>query len=211
MDSTFLFNRWQQSKSDVFWGEIAACDHVVQVYDNDNIFIDSLAGFVGGGVNAGDSCIVIATPSHIQMLEKRLTDFGLHPESLKGERYFPFDAIETLDKFMVKDWPNERLFNRAVKEVFENAGFPKRRVRAFGEMVALLWALGLKEATIELEHMWNKFCQHNPFCLFCAYPKNGFTQDMNESLSHICCTHSKVINGSKKQIAEVSYREISPN
>ena len=203
------YSNWQHCKSDVFWGEIAPYDHVVQIYENDHIFIDSLAGFVGGGINAGDSCIVIATPVHIQLLEKRLTDFGVHPESLKGDRYFPLDAVETMDKFIVGDKANEELFNNTIIDVLAKAGFPKKKVRAFGEMVALLWALGLWDATIELENLWNKACKEKLIGLFCAYPQKGFTQNINDSVSRICCAHSKLIDGSKKQLSDVSYREIS--
>ena len=202
---------WQQSRADIFWGEIAPCDHVVQIYENDNVFIDSLAGFVGGGISAGDSCIVIATQAHLKALEKRLTDFGVHPESLKDDRYFPLDAEETLSKFMVDGWPNEKLFNETVSSVLSKAGFRKRRIRAFGEMVALLWAQGLNGATVQLEHLWNKFCEEKSFCLFCAYPKSGFTEDINNSFAKICCAHTKMIDGSRKQIAQIIYKDILPS
>src|SRR5688500_19228341 len=52
-----------------------------------------------------------------------------------------------------------------------------RSVRAFGEMVAVLWANGHNGATVRLEHLWHAFCQSEAFSLFCAYPKTGFTQD----------------------------------
>jgi len=29
-----MHSDWQQSKADIFWGEIAPCDHVVQIYEN---------------------------------------------------------------------------------------------------------------------------------------------------------------------------------
>jgi hypothetical protein len=209
VDRTTKDADWQQCKADIFWGEIAPCDHVVQIYENDDIFIDSLAGFVGGGINGGDSCIIIATQIHIQALENRLCDFGIHPESLKGERYFPLDAEETLSKFMVDGWPDEKLFNETVSSVIGKAGFRKRRIRAFGEMVALLWAQGLNGATVQLEHLWNKFCEQKSFSLYCAYPKSGFTENIHDSFSKICCAHSKMIDGTKKQISQVIYREIS--
>jgi hypothetical protein len=208
VDLNPLYSGWQQSRSDIFWGEIAPCDHVVQVYDNESILIDSLAGFVGGGINAGDSCVVIATPLHLQQLESKLTDFGVHPHSLKGERYFPLDAEETLSKFMVDGQPNEYLFNETISTVLAKAGFRKRRIRAFGEMVALLWDKGLTDATVELEKLWNKFCAQKSFCLFCAYSKSSFGQYIGEPPSHICGTHSKLIDGSKNQLANITYRDI---
>jgi len=52
---------WQKSTLQVFWGELAPCDHIVQVYENDNIFLNSLEGFIGLGIIAGDGIIIIAT------------------------------------------------------------------------------------------------------------------------------------------------------
>jgi MEDS: MEthanogen/methylotroph, DcmR Sensory domain len=209
VDQSTSNTHWQHSKADIFWGEIAPCDHVVQIYEDDNIFLDSLAGFVGAGINAGDSCIVIATGAHLKALETRLINYGVHLESLiVGDHYIPLDAEETLSKFMIDGWPDEKLFNQTISSVISRAGYRKRRIRAFGEMVALLWAQGLNGATVHLEHLWNKFCEQKSFCLYCAYPKSGFTEDINSSLSHICSAHTKMIGGSHKQLTEVMYRDI---
>ena len=68
-----------------------------------------------------------------------------------------------------------------------------RRVRAFGEMVALLWAQGHTAAIVRLEHLWHRMCQERGFSLFCAYPRVGFTQDVDASIREICAAHSKVL------------------
>jgi hypothetical protein len=60
-------------------------------------------------------------------------------------------------------------------------------------MVALLWAQGHSGATVHLEHLWHALCAAESFALFCAYPKNGFTQDAAASMQEICEAHSKVI------------------
>jgi len=52
---------WNESNLKDFWGEIAPCDHVLQIYDNNEAFISTLTGFVGDGINAGDCTIAIAT------------------------------------------------------------------------------------------------------------------------------------------------------
>ena len=49
--------------TDVFWGEISPCEHLVQIYLDDSAFLDSLEGFVAGGLLAGDAVILIGTPS----------------------------------------------------------------------------------------------------------------------------------------------------
>jgi DcmR-like sensory protein len=198
---------WNRSNTDIFWAEIAPCDHVVQIYENDAVFLDALAGFVGGGINAGECVILIASETHLNALEKRLKSFGVRVDTLiKDDRYIPLNAEETLSKFMVNGWPDEDLFNKTVSDLINRAGLRNRRVRAFGEMVAVLWAQGLAGATVNLEHLWNKFCEKQAFSLFCAYPKSGFTQDINESINNICGCHSKMIHGANKSLTEVLYR-----
>lgn len=200
---------WQQSKADVFWAEIAPCDHIIQIYENDSVFSDALAGFVGGGINAGDCCIVIATKNHLEALENRLADYGVQVGVLISEkRYFPLVAEEILSRFMVNNWPDEDLFNKTISQVIAECSVNNRRIRAFGEMVAILWAQGHNGATVQLEHLWNKFCEKQAFCLFCAYPKSGFTEDMNTSLMHICGSHSKMISGTASQLTDITYTNL---
>lgn len=203
---------WQLSKADVFWGEIAPCDHVVQIYENDEIFIDVLAGYVGGGINAGDAIIIIATEAHINALETRLRSFAIDVNSLvSNEQYFPLDAQETLDKFMVNDWPDEELFMKLITNLLRKAKKTNRNVRAFGEMVALLWAQGHNGATVQLEHLWNRLSEMESFCLFCAYPRSGFTDDINVSIKGICGAHSKIITARERPLTELAYSCVIPN
>jgi hypothetical protein len=204
-------NEIQTVKADIFWGEIAPSDHVVQIYESDHIFLDALTGFVGGGVNSGDSVIVIATEAHLLALYKRLrTSYGLHVDSLIAEGlYIPLSAEATLAKFMVNNWPDEALFMQTVSQLIERAGKKNRRIRAFGEMVAILWAQGHYGATVQLEHLWNRFCKTAEFCLFCAYPKSGFTEDMNTSIMDICGCHSRILEGRESSVTHVGYRNIN--
>jgi hypothetical protein len=208
---SFKINKdeWATSSNEVFWGEIAPCEHVVQIYENDEGFLDLLAGFVSGGVNAGECAVVIATAAHLAALEERLTALGYFvPSLLSNTQYIPLDAAITLSKFMVNDWPDEYLFNKVISEVLVKAKGNNRKVRAFGEMVAILWAKGQVGATVRLEHLWNKFCESEAFSLFCAYPQSGFTQDAAESVIHICSAHTKMITGAAKGKTDVYYKPV---
>jgi len=201
-------NGWLHSKTDIFWAEIAPCDHVVQIYETDVVFLDALAGFVGGGINADDCCIVIATKAHLKSLEERLSAYGIHIDALRADnRYIPLDAEETLDRFMVDGWPDEELFMQTISGLISKNRKHNRKIRAFGEMVAILWARGMNGATVHLEHLWNKFCEKEKLSLFCAYPKSGFTGDINDSFQHICSAHSKMIEGAQQQLTDIFYRE----
>ncbi len=197
---------WKQAKAPKFWGDVAVADHVVQIYEKDEILINALAGFVGDGINSGDACVIIATPEHIVALEKKLKEHGLHVDALIAHnRYIPVDAEETLSKFMIDEWPDAPLFFLTVSELLAPIIKTGRRVRAFGEMVAILWKNGNKDATLQLEYLWNEFCETQPMSLFCAYPLNGFDDELKSSLSKVCCAHSMVISGSENQMSEITY------
>jgi hypothetical protein len=177
-----------------FWGELAPCEHVAQVYSGDDVLLDSLTSFVGGGLTAGESVILIATPGHLEALRHRLSAAGVDVDrAVEAGDYIALDAESTLASFMVHDWPDKELFGNLVNRLIRRAGMNDRRVRAFGEMVALLWARGQVAATVRLEYLWHQFCKSHEFALFCAYPKAGFTKSPKESLAEICAAHSKVI------------------
>ena len=68
------------------------------------------------------------------------------------------------------------------------------RIHAFGEMVALLWAEGNRDAAIRLEELWSELGKVHRFALFCAYPIAGFDgQRLATPFADICGCHSKVI------------------
>ena len=184
----------RRAPAEVFWGEIAPFEHSVQIYPNTEIFMDALEGFVGGGLRAGDSVIVIATPAHRRALERRLNVRGFDVARARAEdRYMPLDAEATLAQFMVDGWPDDQRFKHVVSDLITRARGNGRRVRTFGEMVALLWDQGHSGATVRLEVLWNKFCAEETFSLFCAYPETGFTQDAHASIQEICGHHSRMI------------------
>jgi hypothetical protein len=204
-------DKWRETSSDIFWGEIAPCDHVVQIYENEYEFIDMLAGFVNGGIVSGDGVIVIATKAHRKALEEKLKAQRINIDSYLYHQYFPIDAEVLLSTFMVNGWPDEKLFMRQVADLLKIVRMYNRKVRAFGEMVAILWAQGHNGATVQLERLWNKFCEKEMFCLLCAYPNSGFTSDIHTSMEHICSAHSKMIAPSQSSPANLLYTRVADN
>ena len=186
-----------RSAPQVFWGEMAPCDHVVQIYGDDQVFLDGLSGYVATALRSGDAAIVIATPAHLKGVEERLGDHGVELEAARHQqRYVTRDAEEMIGEFLVDGWPDEARFRRVVGELIGLArGDRGRAVRAFGEMVALLWAQGAIAATLELERLWTAMCEQEHFPLFCAYPRSGFTRNAAESLRDICRAHARVAPG----------------
>ena len=204
------YNKWLESKVDVFWGEIAPCEHVVQIYENDTMFLELLAEYVSDGFQKNESVVIIATREHLHLLEERLKNLSFDIFTLRlQDRFIALDAHQVLSRFMIGGWPDEILFRHAVKEILSRAGKNGRPVRAFGEMVAILWAQGHNGATIQLEHLWNDLQESESFTLYCAYPRAGFTRHASESIMHIYGTHSKIIGAADSSPKDILYKDVS--
>ncbi|HEY0896039.1 MAG TPA: MEDS domain-containing protein, partial [Sphingobacteriaceae bacterium] len=94
-------NKWLKTSPREFWGELAPCEHVLQIYETEESFISTLAGFVCDGISSGDCTMVIATRQHIGALKEALSNQGLNVNALIGEGLFrPLDAKAALSNFM---------------------------------------------------------------------------------------------------------------
>lgn len=181
------------------WREAAIADHFVQFYRDDSLLTEAAAGFIGSGLQKVEGGIVIATQPRRQALDERLAAQGVDVPAARARRqYVSLDAEETLARFMVNGRPDEVLFMHVVGSVVTrmvSAGF---RVRAFGEMVALLWADGNSEAAIQLERLWNNLGRKWRFALFCAYPMAPFESEASAAgFGRICAMHAGVIPAEK--------------
>jgi hypothetical protein len=183
------------TSADVFWAEVTPCDHLLQLYGEDDAFLDSLQSFVVAGLARAEAVVVIATRPHRTALESRLQTLGIDLEAgRKQNLYVAYDAHDTLARFMTSGWPDDEKFADVIGEIIRAARGNGRHVRAFGEMVAVLWAEGHSAATVRLEYLWHQLCEAEAFSLLCAYPKVGFTEDIEISLNKIRALHSRVVD-----------------
>jgi PAS domain S-box-containing protein len=173
----------------------ARADHFVHFYENEEFLLDALSGYIGLGLVAGEVCIVIATEPHRNGLEARLQRSGIDlPSIVSTNQYIALDAERTLAKFMVDGEPDPHQFATVIGTLLERATAGGRPVRAFGEMVALLWAQGKRAVAARLEDLWNDLGEKHRFSLFCAYPMSGFLHATDTpSFTEICSKHSEVI------------------
>jgi signal transduction histidine kinase len=171
----------------------------VQFYDDEALFLQSLSEFLGAALGGGGACVLIATERHREAVAERLSSWGINTAfAMHGNRYLALDAEETLERFMLDGWPDERLFHATIVPLLERARVGQRRrsdtMVAFGEMVAVLWEQGRCEAAVRLEEMWSELVRRHAFSLRCAYPMYLFDDRAQAGLfSRICAQHSEVI------------------
>ncbi len=170
-------------------------EHVVEFYETEQFLADTVTGFVGPGLHDGGAAVVVATAEHRRLFEQALRASGIDvAHAIAADRYITFDAAELLRAFMVDGAPDARLFRQTVGAVLTRAGAGSRRVRVYGEMVALLWAGGDTDSAIALENLWNELAETHDFALLCAYPMSAFKDAASAAaFEQVCRTHATVI------------------
>ncbi len=177
------------------WDEMGDAEHFVQFYEADGFLLNSLSGFIGNAITSGEGAIVVATQEHRLGLDELLQANGVDVAVARAKgRYVALDARETLSKFMLDGSPEPSRFHEVIGQVISSVTDGRSRIRAFGEMVALLWAEGNHSAAIRLEQLWNDLQKTHSFSLFCAYPMNGLGGEQFGGLhDSVCSVHSRVI------------------
>jgi hypothetical protein len=118
--------------------------------------------------------VLITTGEHRAALRWRLASHGLAIARAEG-RLVELDAAETLETFMRGGRPDPALFDATVGALVRRCA-AAGRVRAFGEMVDVLWGQGNVEAALELEQLWTDLQQTVPFTLMCGYAASRMSQ-----------------------------------
>jgi PAS domain S-box-containing protein/excisionase family DNA binding protein len=194
LDPADVFAPTGRGGAPVNWNQIGEREHFVQFYENDSYLTESVAGYVANGLEKDEGAIVIATREHRVAIAKKLKARGIDLVKARASGQFvSLDAAETLARLMVNGMPDAALFIQVLGRVMKQALAGHKRVRAFGEMVAILWQEGNKAAAIRLEELWNDLAKVHLFALFCAYPMSAFGAGDVDPLGEVCTCHSRVI------------------
>ncbi len=169
-------------------------EHAVQVYSELDGLAASVGSFLDAGFQAGEPALVIVTPEHWTAFETELERRGSHAGELEAQGLLTRrDADETLAVFLDGDVPSAARFEEAVGGLVDEvaARFPDRTVRAFGEMVDLLYQRGPQAAALALEDLWNRLLEGRRCALLCAYELDVFDLEAQTSvLPEIVRTHT---------------------
>jgi hypothetical protein len=171
--------------------------HGVQFYKDQDALCRIVGSFVGEGLEQGALALVIATPDHAARIDSCLRARGIDVDDMTRDgSLVTLDARETLQLFMIDGMPNPGIFGRAIGSALTrlSRGREHRTIRAYGEMVDLLWKDGLEAAAIRLETMWNQLAATHDFKLLCGYSMGNFYK--GAAIEEICDQHSHLIGGS---------------
>jgi hypothetical protein len=176
--------------------EVAAARpyHAVQFYGSDDRLFCAVGRFLAEGLIEGQPAVVIAVPSHragiLHQLSARLIDVD---RARKEGDLVLLDSEEMVDLFMPNGVPDpvsfERHIARVVRQTLE--GREGTVLRAYGDMVNILWQQEQPEAAIQLELLWNALAQRFGLSLLCGYAMGHFCKQTSE-LHSVCEQHSHV-------------------
>ncbi len=176
-----------------------AHSHAVQLYESEELLFDTVGQFLGAGLKAGERLLAIAHPDHTKGILARIERDapGDLARALSSGQLVCLDASTLLAEFMISGRPDADRFHRVVGDVLDelaggSAAAP--RIRAYGEMVDLLWRTGNFTAAIEVERLWNAAGERHSFELLCAYLVGHFYKEQRSAhIGAICDAHTHVL------------------
>lgn len=181
-------------------------EHLVQLYGEDvRLLAGHVSRYLAEGVRRGDGLVVIATPEHATAIRGQLGEGDPAVSAAVGSgRLLFLDARETLDRFLVNGEPDGARFEQVVAGVLRDvrARSSTGRVRAFGEMVGLLWEAGRPDSATALEQYWNGLLDDGSFSLLCAYPLDVFSPETDlASIEAVLREHTHMCAGPRTMLS----------
>jgi hypothetical protein len=165
-------------------------DHFVQMYQDLEVLADAVTDYIGTGLERGEAAIVIATPEHRAAFLERLGP----REAIRQGQLKLLDAEKTLARCMTNGMPEWKSFHEILGGAIAEMRLQYPAVRAYGEMVDVLWQRGEREAAIRLEEYWNELGRLQTFSLFCAYAMDHLDPNAyGGPLESVCRVHTHLI------------------
>lgn len=190
--------------------------HIVQFYEDDAFVAEVVAQYAAAGLQRGEPVLAVMTGAHQQELLRRLGEEGVDVAAAAAQgRLVLREARQTLARILVGGVPDWAAVQAVVGGALADCGAAGRdgRVRAYGEMVDLLWSDGRGEAAVQLEAMWNALGRSHAFSLLCTYDMRKFDREAHAApLGRVCDLHSHVLpteRWAQLDDAEAQLREVA--
>jgi hypothetical protein len=169
--------------------------HAVRFYEDAQSLSRMVATFIAEGFIVNLPAIIIATPEHRDAILDKLTAMSFDLAHLTEQNdLVVLDARDTLALFMVDGMPNAEKFEAAMLPIIDAVcrGRTDCVIRAYGEMVDVLWKDGMEAAAVRLEMLWNQLANTRQFSLLCGYSMGSFYKAA--AFDAICHQHTHVLS-----------------
>jgi hypothetical protein len=170
--------------------------HGVLLYRDDAALADAIGAWAEAGLRNGEGVLLVVRDSVREPVRAWLRGAELDPAALEATGQLRFlDADGTLRLFMVGGRPQPNLFTNAIAPIVSDlkAASPAGEVRAWGEMVDLLWKRAQGAAAVALEGLWSDLLAAQGFRLFCAYQVDAFDALQFPKVRTIAASHGRLL------------------
>ena len=177
--------------------EAAPGDHIVQLYQDQEFLNCAVCRYVGAGLANGEGVVLFSTLTHWDAFRPRLEAGGVdvHAAQERGQLTV-VDADELLPRFMRGAMPDPPAFKSVVGDIFgqARAGGSYPKLRAWGELVNVLWERGDVAASMNLEDMFDQLNKIVSIVMFCSFLMDNFDGHVHEvMLPRLGMNHSHLI------------------
>ncbi|HEY6448329.1 MAG TPA: ATP-binding protein [Acidobacteriaceae bacterium] len=181
--------------------ESARGSHTAHFYANDASLASEVGQRIAAALVAGGAAVIIADQPHRRELAESVEHRGIDLTRVANQgRWLALDATKALSEFMAGGEPDPQRFALLVGGILDRLASAVRAhgnesapIVAYGEMVAVLWQEGQKQASLRLEDLWNDLARGRPFHLSCGWPLRFFSRREDAAALHrICSQHTHV-------------------
>ncbi|WP_172592465.1 MEDS domain-containing protein [Nitrosomonas supralitoralis] len=178
--------------------------HIVKVCQNAATKAEAVAYFIEKGLSNEEAVIIIARYALRRDVKVILQERDWDIDLLKTEGKIIFlDAEFLLSNLLVNNEIDAKAFKEFVRIPIHATKIKHGKVRAFGEMVDILWQQNLQDKAIELEGLWNDLLHSHEFSLLCTYSLDNLDPDnYDQALDSICRVHTHHITSKKYHLIE---------
>ncbi len=166
--------------------------HIAQLYRSPAFLADAVGLYLAEGVRRGESCLVIAIPEHGDGIQAAMARHGAEPSELIAAGRLALHDAERVLSDLIDGSRLDRTRAEQVLAASLDELCTKAPLRAYGEMVMLLWRTGNAATAVELEQVWNKLLADRPVSLLCGYQLDHVGATF-PSFSEACQEHVVVL------------------
>jgi MEDS: MEthanogen/methylotroph, DcmR Sensory domain len=155
--------------------DAAPCDHIVQLYQDQDFLNRAVCRFAGAALANGEGIILVPTLSHWNAIRPRLEGEGVDVEAAQQRGQLTVvDADELMPRFMRDAMPDAPVFLGLAANVIGQARSGYQKVRWWGEMVNVLWERGDAAASMSLEDLFDQLAHKHDIAIFCSFLMDNF-------------------------------------